>query len=123
MTEEKITPTKSRKEREKEQRRNEIIVVAERLFLSQGFESTTMDQIANEAEFSKGTLYNYFISKDDLYLTIGVKAYTILIEYTDTFIKQEEPGVAQETIGLPRQPRGIRCPDRQDRTVERSARR
>ena len=95
MTNEKIAPTKSRKEREREQRRKEIIEVAERLFLSHGFENTKMDQIANEAEFSKGTLYNYFVSKDDLYLTIGVKAYTILIKYTDTFIKQEKPGLKQ----------------------------
>jgi AcrR family transcriptional regulator len=95
MNEEKISPTKKRKEREKGKRREEIIEVAERLFLSQGFEDTTMNQIANEAEFSKGTLYNYFESKDDLYLAIGIKAYNFLIEYTDTFISQEEPGIKQ----------------------------
>jgi TetR/AcrR family transcriptional regulator len=95
MNKEKISPTKKRKEREKEKRREEIIEVAERLFLSQGFEDTTMDQIANEAEFSKGTLYNYFESKDDLYLTIGVKAYDFLIEITNAFIQKQELGLHQ----------------------------
>ncbi|MFX1489777.1 MAG: TetR/AcrR family transcriptional regulator [Promethearchaeota archaeon] len=95
MNKEKISPTKKRKEREKEKRREEIIEVAERLFLSQGFEDTTMDQIANKAEFSKGTLYNYFESKDDLYLTIGVKAYDFLIEITNEFIQKQKPGLQQ----------------------------
>jgi AcrR family transcriptional regulator len=34
------------------------------LFRKQGFESTTADQIAEEADVSKGTLYNYFPSKE-----------------------------------------------------------
>ncbi|MFX1452616.1 MAG: TetR/AcrR family transcriptional regulator, partial [Promethearchaeota archaeon] len=61
---EKLSPTKIRREREKEQRREDIIDAAEKLFLTQGFENTTMKQIANEAEYSKGTLYNYYKSKD-----------------------------------------------------------
>ncbi|MFW9866350.1 MAG: TetR/AcrR family transcriptional regulator [Candidatus Thorarchaeota archaeon] len=95
MSKNKIPPKKTRKEREKESRRNDIINVAERLFLSQGFEDTKMEQIAYEAEFSKGTLYNYFESKDDLYLTIGVKAYDFLIEITNEFIQKQEPGLQQ----------------------------
>ena len=54
-----------------------------------------MDQIANESEYSKGTLYNYFSSKEELYLTIGTKAYEIIIDYTENFIKKKEPGLDQ----------------------------
>ena len=38
-----------RKEREKEQRRSEIIDAAERIFFSKGFETATMEDVANEA--------------------------------------------------------------------------
>ncbi len=62
--------TKDRKEREKEARRNAILEAARPIFFQNGFQATTMDQIAEEAELSKGTLYLYFPSKDDLYGTI-----------------------------------------------------
>ncbi|MFX1242738.1 MAG: TetR/AcrR family transcriptional regulator [Promethearchaeota archaeon] len=92
---EKLTPTKARREREKEQRREDIIEAAEKLFLSQGFENTTMKQIANEAQYSKGTLYNYYDSKDDLYIAIGIHAYSLIINYTKQLIEKEGPGIKQ----------------------------
>ncbi|MBN1948378.1 MAG: TetR/AcrR family transcriptional regulator [Candidatus Cloacimonetes bacterium] len=55
-----------RKEREIEQRRQEILVAARQLFLKKGFESVSMEDIAGKAEFSRVTLYNYFKSKFDL---------------------------------------------------------
>ena len=85
----------SRKQREADLRRQIIIEAAEKLFLSKGYEDTTMDQIANESEFSKGTLYNYFKSKDDLYLAIGTKSYEILIDYTKNLIENKDPGLEQ----------------------------
>jgi len=86
---------KSRKERDRERNRNDIIHAAENLFLSQGFENTTMNEIAQSAEFAKGTLYNYFESKEDLYLAIGTEAYRILIEITKKFINEKDPGLEQ----------------------------
>ncbi len=62
-----------RKEREKQQRRNDIIDSAEKLFFSKGIETTTMDEVAEEAEYSKGTLYLYFKNKDDLYGAINAR--------------------------------------------------
>ncbi|NIO03554.1 MAG: TetR family transcriptional regulator [Proteobacteria bacterium] len=62
--------TKDRKEREREARRGAILEAARPIFFQNGFQATTMDQIAGEAELSKGTLYLYFPSKDDLYATI-----------------------------------------------------
>jgi len=85
----------SRKERETELRMRIILEAAEKLFLSNGYENTTMDQIANSSEFSKGTLYNYFQSKEDLYLAIGIKVYDIIIEYTKKFTGREESGIKQ----------------------------
>jgi len=85
----------SRKQRETNVRKQNIIEAAEKLFLANGYEDTTMSQIGNESEFSKGTLYNYFKSKDDLYLAIGTKAYEILIDYTKYFVESKDPGMNQ----------------------------
>jgi AcrR family transcriptional regulator len=65
---------KERKEREKEHRREEIIKAGEKLFLKKGLYGTTMDEIARKCELSKGTLYLYFSSKEQLYFEIVCRA-------------------------------------------------
>jgi len=85
----------SRKQRETDLRKQNILEAAEKLFLANGYENTTMDQIATESELSKGSLYNYFKSKDDLYLAIGTKAYEIIIDYTKYFVESKDPGIDQ----------------------------
>ncbi|MBI5207238.1 MAG: TetR/AcrR family transcriptional regulator [Candidatus Firestonebacteria bacterium] len=69
-----------RKIREKEQRKLHIINAGEKLFLKKGLENTKMDEIAKACELSKGTLYLYFRSKEELYLTIILKAMGVLYE-------------------------------------------
>jgi AcrR family transcriptional regulator len=48
-----------------------IISVAESLFKAHGFDRTTMDDIAEKAEISRATLFNYFPSKEALLLPWG----------------------------------------------------
>lgn len=60
----------SRKERERLARQREILRAARELFARNGFHDTTLDDIARHAEFGKGTIYNYFPSKEDLFFTI-----------------------------------------------------
>ena len=62
--------TAERREREKEQRRKTIMNAAKTLFFKKGLENTTMDEIAENAELSKGTLYLYFQSKEILAMSI-----------------------------------------------------
>ncbi|WP_037144102.1 TetR/AcrR family transcriptional regulator [Rhodococcoides fascians] len=45
---------------------NELAVVAQELFLENGYENTTIDQIAAAAGMSKRSFFRYFESKDDL---------------------------------------------------------
>jgi AcrR family transcriptional regulator len=61
---------RERRERERRQRRLCIVEAAESIFSERGFEGTTMQQIADRAELSKATLYLYFKSKEELYLTV-----------------------------------------------------
>lgn len=77
-----------RKEREKEHRREEILNAAQSVFFEKGLQTATMDEIAEAAELSKGTLYLYYKSKEDLYLGVMIRGMEILhnmfIEATST---------------------------------------
>jgi AcrR family transcriptional regulator len=66
-----------RKMREKEGRRQQILAASKQLFSERGFHQTTMEDIANAAELSSGTIYLYFKSKDELFaeLSLGVIHY------------------------------------------------
>lgn len=62
--------TLSRKERERLLRKQEIMKVAARLFAEKSFASTTLEEIAAKAEYGTGTIYNYFMNKDELLSSI-----------------------------------------------------
>ncbi len=62
-----------RKERERERRRQQIIVAAKRVFSAKGFAKATMEDIATEAELSPGTIYLYFKNKDELYASLSLR--------------------------------------------------
>jgi AcrR family transcriptional regulator len=53
-----------------EERISQIVTAAEDVFTQKGFAEARMDDIAEETGLSKGTLYNYFKSKDDLIIAI-----------------------------------------------------
>jgi TetR/AcrR family transcriptional regulator len=60
----------SRKEREKEERRNFILEKAQSLFASKGYLGTSMAEIALASEFAVGSLYSFFNSKEEILATI-----------------------------------------------------
>lgn len=49
-----------------EERRNEILDVAERLFCAKGFDNTSTNDILEEIGIARGTLYYHFKSKEDI---------------------------------------------------------
>lgn len=53
-----------------EERKSQILNAAEDVFTKKGFDEARMDDIAEETGLSKGSLYNYFKSKDDLIIAI-----------------------------------------------------
>jgi TetR/AcrR family transcriptional regulator len=59
----------SRREREKLNRRNEILQAARKVFAEKGYDVATVDDVAATAELSKGTIYLYFQNKADLFLS------------------------------------------------------
>jgi AcrR family transcriptional regulator len=64
----RTSPT--RREKQVAKRIEQILDSAARLFASQGYHRTTTKEIAESADVSEGTLYNYFDSKNDLLFAI-----------------------------------------------------
>lgn len=59
-----------RRQREREARREEILVAARELLHQKGINGASMNQIAIRAELGVSTLYSYFKSKEDLFLVL-----------------------------------------------------
>ena len=81
-----------RKERERARRRQQIMVAAKRVFAQRGFNRATMEDIAQEAELSPGTLYLYFKSKDELYASLSLRLLQFLqirLEHVDNDVEQD----------------------------------
>lgn len=96
-------PSKSslRREREKHLRRQTILRAAEILFARQGYRKTKIEEIADHAEVSVGTVYGYFNNKEDLLVTvldeIGLYVRTIAGK---AFTKAETPLEGIEQAGI-----------------------
>jgi AcrR family transcriptional regulator len=56
----------SRRERKKEETKENIIGNAVNFFKEKGFQETSMEEIAEKSDVSKGTLYNYFENKESI---------------------------------------------------------
>ncbi|MCF8120191.1 MAG: TetR/AcrR family transcriptional regulator [Deltaproteobacteria bacterium] len=64
-----------RKERERLRQRQEMIEAAKLLFSEKGYHKTSMQEIAEKAEFAIGTIYKFFPTKEDLYKTFVLEQY------------------------------------------------
>ena len=73
-----------------EQRRMELALVAERLFLKYGFTDTTMQMIAVEAGASKETLYRHFASKETLFAEL-INARAAKVAGPQSALARDEP--------------------------------
>ena len=66
------TASKSRpRTKPPEERRDELMNSAQRLFLEQGVAPTTIEQITSGADVAKGTFYLHFSSKEDILVALG----------------------------------------------------
>jgi AcrR family transcriptional regulator len=74
----------NRRERKKEETRENIIDTAVSLFEEKSFQETSMEEIAEKSDVSKGTLYNYFQDKE-----------SILVGYFQTIIAAYFEGIKE----------------------------
>ena len=87
-----------RRQREKEQRKTEILDAAERLFFSRSYEDVSMDEIAREVELNKATLYLYFKNKETIFATIVLRGIHILKEKYMECMEKQVPGIVKVAL-------------------------
>jgi len=61
---------RERKERERLARRETILAAAAQVFAAHGVDGATVEMVAREAEVAVGTIYLYFSSRDDLFVSL-----------------------------------------------------
>lgn len=75
-------------------RKDEILAAARELFLKNGYRTTTIEQIARHAGYSKRSVYLDYPTKDDLFITVATEGLEILVsqlqEIKDTESSLEE---------------------------------
>jgi AcrR family transcriptional regulator len=88
-----------RKERGYHAHREEILDAAEEVFVRKGYYQTTIEEIAQKAEFATGTLYNFFDSKEDLYQQVMLRiAQDFMNLFTEKVLTQDNPKDAIATL-------------------------
>ncbi|MTI48742.1 MAG: TetR/AcrR family transcriptional regulator [Firmicutes bacterium] len=71
-------------EEKKRQRKEHILNHALKVFVEKGYEGSSMDDIVKSSGVSKGGIYNYYNSKDDIFLSISQKS----AEYRRKYLKE-----------------------------------
>ncbi len=69
-----------RKEREKQEMKNLILETATQMFLEQGFEKTSLRNIAEKIEYSPATIYLYYKDKNELFYDVHAKGFEKMFE-------------------------------------------
>jgi len=70
----------STRERERLARERDILNAAVKLFCENGFEKTSIEDLAKESEYTKRTIYRYFTCKEDIFFAVILDGYKILFE-------------------------------------------
>lgn len=80
------------KERERQERQNDIIKAARKLFADKGFE-VSLDEIAKEVGLGKSTLYLYFKNKESLYFAVVLRGIRTWAEMIKKEVKKGNTGL------------------------------
>jgi len=90
---------RSRREKEKARRNADILDAAERVFQRRSYSLATMEEIAREAGFAVGTLYNIFQDKQDLYGQVIARiGHALFARLEQMVFKERDPERALEAL-------------------------
>jgi AcrR family transcriptional regulator len=74
-----------------DERKSQILTAAEEVFTEKGFDQARMDDIAEQTGLSKGTLYLYFKSKDDLIIAILDRLFQLEFRQMEKLVVSDKP--------------------------------
>jgi AcrR family transcriptional regulator len=80
-----------RKEREKQEMRKLILKAAKKLFVEEGYEKVNIRNIAQEIEYSVGTIYLYFKDKDEILHELHTEGFDELYRRQQTTLAIQNP--------------------------------
>ncbi len=80
-----------RKEREIEFRRKTIVDAAREVFSEKGYNGTTIDNVAERSEFAKATLYKFFRTKEELYMSVVEDVFKEINEIAEKAMTEDLP--------------------------------
>jgi TetR/AcrR family transcriptional regulator len=84
---------KDRREREKTERRKQILDAAREMLFEKGLNATSINQIAKKAELGVGTIYFYYKSKEELFAELQAEGLELLYSKIKRAC-EKEPGAA-----------------------------
>ena len=82
-----------------ERRKQEMLQIAYRMFISRGYENTSVDEIIEEADIAKGTYYYYFETKEQMLEEVIGMMIDQEMEAAGRILQEEIP-VPQKIIGM-----------------------
>jgi AcrR family transcriptional regulator len=88
-----------RKEREKEAMRHRILQAAARLFIDNGFDKTSIRNIADSIEYSPATIYLYYKDKNEILYALSVEGFTRFFKSFQTVGKYSDPMKRLQELG------------------------
>ncbi|MBO4389594.1 MAG: TetR/AcrR family transcriptional regulator [Lachnospiraceae bacterium] len=80
-------------------RKNELLKIAYELFLSQGYENTSVDEIIEKAGIAKGTYYYYFQSKEQMLEEVIDMMIEAQKEQAEKIMESDLP-IPQKIVGI-----------------------
>ena len=86
----------TRKERDRQLRRTDILRAAEHQFARKGYERATIQDIARQAQYGTGTVYLYFKDKESVYLSLIEEKIAAMI----AIIKEKTAPIADARVKL-----------------------
>jgi AcrR family transcriptional regulator len=90
--------TADRRAREKAQRRREILDAARQEFFERGFHRPTVDDVAARAEVSKGTIYLYFESREEILAHLLLEGLDLLLKDMEVACEQDSTRPAEDAL-------------------------
>ena len=80
-------------------RKEEIITACEKLYKTMSFKDITLKEIGNETSFSRPTIYNYFRTKEEIFLALYEREYVRWNEELEGIYQENEPLTREEIAG------------------------
>ena len=75
---------------QKDEIRNKILTVAEKMFIKEGYENTSLRMIADKCYISKSNIYRYYKSKEEIYETLVAPARSHIMRIVDYFTEYRD---------------------------------